>query len=259
MWRYLRIGFLLFILFLVGVGSLLQKKTITSWQKSLWVVVYPINADGSVASNKHIKKLRQKTFIPVENFFVRAAKQYANVITPPIDIKLGPTINELPPKRPSVKANSLAIAWWSLKLRYWMFRLESKYNMLPANIRVFVLYHDPKIYPVLGHSVGLEKGLVGLVNAFASKHQNAQNNVIIAHEILHTFGATDKYELGSGYPIFPIGFADPQQKPLYPQKRTEIMGGRAAIDAQQTQMPLGLKSCVVGPMTASEIGWATIK
>ena len=46
----------------------------------------------------------------------------------------------------------------------------------------------------LAHSLGLQKGLIGVVNAFASSSQAAENNVVIAHELLHTVGATDKYD-----------------------------------------------------------------
>jgi hypothetical protein len=81
------------------------------------------------------------------------------------------------------------------------------------------------------------------------------NNIVIAHELLHTVGATDKYDLTTGLPLYPSGFADPDQQPLYPQDNAEIMAGRRAVSAQEAQMPQSLRHVVVGPATASEIRW----
>jgi hypothetical protein len=69
-------------------------------------------------------------------------------------------------------------------------------------------------------------------------------------------GATDKYDYSTGAPLFPVGFADPSRKPLYPQDETEIMAGRRAVSPQKAEMPEGLNSVVVGAGTAMEIRWA---
>ncbi|HYM28853.1 MAG TPA: hypothetical protein VET66_11930 [Steroidobacteraceae bacterium] len=104
-------------------------------------------------------------------------------------------------------------------------------------------------------SHGLQKGLVGIVHAFAARAQAGGNNIVIAHELMHTVGASDKYDLGSGAPLFPQGFAAPEQQPLYPQQRAEIMAGRRALAAHDFDMPRGLAAVVVGPQTAREIRW----
>ena len=101
---------------------------------------------------------------------------------------------------------------------------------------------------------GLQKGLLGVVHVFASDTQRAQNNFVIAHELLHTLGATDKYD-ANGRPLNPIGLADPNTQPPYPQYKAEIMGGRIAISAERAEMPKGLEEAVVGYATAAEIGW----
>jgi hypothetical protein len=81
------------------------------------------------------------------------------------------------------------------------------------------------------------------------------NNIVIAHELMHTLGASDKYALGSGAPLYPIGFAEPERQPRYPQLRAEIMAGRRALSEQDFEMPQGLRDVVVGPATALEIRW----
>jgi len=105
------------------------------------------------------------------------------------------------------------------------------------------------------HSVGMQKGLVGVVHAFADRNMTRTNNVVIAHEILHTLGASDKYNPETLSPLFPIGYAEPERDPLHPQTLTEVMAGRYAIDAQTFEMPATLDEVVVGAATALEIGW----
>jgi hypothetical protein len=55
------------------------------------------------------------------------------------------------------------------------------------------------------------------VNLFATKTQASQNQVVIVHELLHGFGAQDKYDLKTGQPLYPLGYAQPEKVPLYPQ------------------------------------------
>jgi hypothetical protein len=81
------------------------------------------------------------------------------------------------------------------------------------------------------------------------------NNIVIAHETLHTVGATDKYDIRSGVPNFPAGYGEPDRKPLYPQRYAEIMAGQRALSEREQEMPLSLSNVIVGPETAAEIGW----
>jgi hypothetical protein len=120
---------------------------------------------------------------------------------------------------------------------------------------LFVLYHDPVLHPVLPHSVGLQKGLFGIVNAFADPRADGMNQTVCAHELLHTLGATDKYRLTDNQPQHPQGFAEPQRQPLYPQTFAELMGGRIPRSATESDIPHSLDQVLIGPQTATEIGW----
>ena len=84
----------------------------------------------------------------------------------------------------------------------------------------------------------------------------ACNNIVIAHEFLHTVGATDKDDLANDQPQFPDGYADPQRTPLVPQDQAEIMAGRRMLSETEWEMPDSLRSVVIGPKTALEINWA---
>ena len=86
---------------------------------------------------------------------------------------------------------------------------------------------------------------------------DSANQIVMAHELLHTLGATDKYDLGTNLPIFPHGYASPTLQPLYPQRSAELMGGRIPLDERTAEMPSGINRTLVGPTTAAEIGWPT--
>jgi hypothetical protein len=120
---------------------------------------------------------------------------------------------------------------------------------------MFVLFHDPALTSTVPHSLGLTKGLIGVVYAFAAPEMNGENNVVIAHELLHTVGATDKYDPVTDAPRFPEGYGDPAQTPLYPQATAELMAGRRATAPDKAQQALSLNEVVIGRVTALEIRW----
>jgi len=242
------------VLLYVGADAVLTKLRTTDWDRPLWVVIYPINGDSSNISQSYINNLDVKTFQPIARFFEREMKRHGRELHSPIKFKLHPQVTDLPPKPPQ-DGSVLKIMLWSLKLRYWAFSVDKMDDKLPEDIHIFVLYHDPAAYEKLDHSLGLQKGLIGVVNAYSSRGLGARNNVVVAHEMLHTVGASDKYRFADGMPTYPDGYADPNRKPLYPQKSAEIMGGRIPIAKDEARMPRGLNFAVVGEATAREIRW----
>jgi len=90
---------------------------------------------------------------------------------------------------------------------------------------------------------------------FGDRSYAKQNLVILAHELLHTLNATDKYDLSTTLPVYPEGFAEPDKTPLYPQSFAELMGGRVPMSEVRADIPKSLKQTVVGEKTAQEIGW----
>ena len=162
-------------------------------------------------------------------FFAREAKRYGVELDDPVKTRLRPELRDSPPRR-APDASIPMTMLWSLRLRFWAWRV-SGHVAEPEDIRMFVLYHDPALTPVVPHSLGLEKGLIGVVYAFATPDMDGTNDVVIAHELLHTLGATDKYDPGTDAPSFPDGYGDPRQVPLYPQATAELMAGRRMLSA----------------------------
>lgn len=253
MFKAIRIFILLVILLAVSVSTWLSQLRSTDWNNSLYVKIYPINADGSKASEHYIGQLDERTFAGVERFMKRELERYGRTLDRPVRVTLGLPISEQPPAVGD-PGNVLSIMWWSLKMRWWAGSVAGPQDDPAPDVRMFVRYHGPGGDFRLENSVGLQKGMVGIVNARASSHHRGMNNVIIAHEFLHTLGATDKYDLASGHPLFPDGIAEPDREPLYPQRFAEIMGGRIPLAGDDSVVPKDLDFVRVGPLTAGEIG-----
>ncbi len=251
--RQLRILVLLLILFLVAAGSWLAKLRSTDWDAPLVVALYPIAGDHSSRTWEFVRGLSVEDFSDIEDFFSEEAAQYGLALTQPVDVVLGPVLDE-PPPAPPAEHSLPGTVWWSLSMRYWGWRVAREYGP-PADIQIFVLFHDPARSDRLRHSMGLQKGLLGVVHAFADVRQVGTNNVIIAHEFLHTLGATDKYDPRTSLPLYPAGYAEPLRVPRFPQRYAEIMGGRIPLSETRAEQPWGFGQVLVGEFTAREIRW----
>jgi hypothetical protein len=251
--RRLRILILLIVLLLVSVTTCETRYLSTHWRSPLYVAIYPIAADASRVTRAYVEALDSERFKPIDAFFAREAKRYGVELDDPVKTRLRPELHDSPPRR-APDASIPMTMLWSLRLRFWAWRV-SGHVAEPEDIRMFVLYHDPALTPVVPHSLGLPQGLIGVVYAFATPDMDGTNDVVIAHELLHTLGATDKYDPGSDAPSFPDGYGDPRQVPLYPQATAELMAGRVMLSATRWEEPDDLDQVVVGPATALEIRW----
>ena len=252
MFKAARISVLLLILLFVAVNTWLTQARSTDWNNSLWVKVYPINADGTVEVDAYIENLEVSDFAGIEAFMQRETERYRPGLDRPVRIELGERVNEQPPALPD-SPNMLSVMKWSLRMRWWAAATGDDQDDIDPDVRIFVRYHRPDHNIPLENSVGLQKGMVGIVNGFASRQQRGRNNVVIAHEFLHTLGATDKYSPVNGHPLAPHGLAEPVRDPLYPQRFAEIMGGRVALAEDDSVIPRNLRLAVIGRLTASEI------
>jgi hypothetical protein len=255
MFKIVRIGVLLLILAAVAQGAWLARARAAEWRYPLKAVVYPINGDATEASAAYIAGLTKKDFVAIEEFIVEEAGRYGVKVEygSPMEIDLAPEVPANPPMTPQA-GNALQIVSWSLRLRYWAWRHDA-YNGPAPHIRMFVRYFDPTTTQRLGHSLGLRKGMLGVVNAFSVKRMTATNNVVIAHEMLHTLGATDKYDALTNLPVFPDGYADPGASPRFPQQYAELMGGRLPVSEAKAEIPQDLSHVLIGERTAIEINW----
>jgi hypothetical protein len=243
MFRFLRITFLLLVLLAVALMTWHDGFRNTRWNVPLYVAIYPIAADPSPITQAYVNSLHSEVFQPIDRFFEREGARYGVHAQTPVKTRLREALHELPPQR----ARDAGI----------LSRVSGHVHE-PEDICMFVVYRDPALTPTVPHSAGLAKGMIGVVYAFATPIMGGANDVIIAHEMLHTLGATDKYDPANDAPLFPEGYGDPRQQPLFPQQQAELMAGRRVLAPNRWEQPEDLGEVVIGAATASEIRWPAI-
>jgi len=257
MFRKLRIAILLYILAFAAVGNYLAAARSTDWNNTLWIDVYPVNADGSERTQAYIESLTDTDFASIETFFAHESRRYGVTLETPFRIELAAQVADPVPVLPRA-ASFIDAALWSLKMRWYGIKVKRASDRPSPDIQLFALYHDDTTVQVLDRSTALERGLIAVANVFASRTSAGSNQVIMAHELLHTLGSTDKYALGTNLPLYPHGFADPAAEPRYPQQKAELMAGRIPLDPQTAEIPRNLGQTAIGPITATEIGWLPV-
>jgi len=124
--------------------------------------------------------------------------------------------------------------------------------------------YDSRIYLVIepareGSSASVEGeseqgGRVGIARAEIAPDMLDLALFVAAHELFHTLGAGDHYD-ANGHALFPNGFAEPDAKPLYPQRAAELMARDIPLSPTTERPPETLSELSVGEASAREIGW----
>jgi hypothetical protein len=250
MWKKIRVGILLVILLIVAVNA--WRDMNQDWSKPIVVLLHPINADGQRSTSAYIQQISTDDLEEIEHYLGLQSQAFRGQ---PISFhfQLGRELNILPPKFPE-SGRILDTVLWSLKFRFYAWKQHQGEDGSPS-VTLYLNYYDPKLQKVLKHSTALERGRIGSVNLFASRKQSSSNKVVLVHELLHTFGAKDKYDFTTGQPLYPTGYANPEQQPRYPQQRAEIMGGYIALSENKSKTPEDLEDTMISRLTAQEMGW----
>ncbi len=96
--KTIRIAILLLILAYVGFDTFWSNQRATDWKRSLRVVIYPINADGSEVSADYISQLQESSYESINDTLIILGQNYGKEFSIPLSIKLAPEIKSLPPK-----------------------------------------------------------------------------------------------------------------------------------------------------------------
>ena len=252
--KLFRVVLLLSILFVIVVSTWMTEKRMAAWERPILVTIFPIAGDEDTNTLEFARNVELSYFADVNRFFDRESVPYGFNVTPAFRFQLAPVSSELPPEVPG-QFSPAGIAWWSLKMRWWSWMKDLKSDLVSPDIQMYVLFHGFNGSSEVGISVGMRKGRYGIVKAYAKESMTPHNLVVFAHELLHVLGATDKYVLSTGEPIFPQGFADPNQRPLFPQLKAEIMGGRIPLNSFSSKRAGSLEECRIGRLTGKEIGF----
>lgn len=253
MLKTIRISFWIIVVLAVLL-QLWEEYQILQWHKPLYVALYPVNADGDQEVEAYINGLKQSDFVVLEEYFSAEARRYQLNIRRPVMVRLGPVISEVPPAPPAVDGHLFEIMHWSLNFRMFSWQHHPDVGV-PVDIKLYLLFYNASKHSHLLHSTALNKGRIGRVNLFADARHHDVNMVVVAHELLHTLKATDKYDLANNEPLFPQGYVEPYAQPVYPQSMAEIMAGRIPETEHSSRMARHLNETVISRKTAREIGW----
>ena len=121
--------------------------------------------------------------------------------------------------------------------------------------RVYVVARpsfNPRAQAVEGYSQ--QGGRMGFVQVELNQAMVDMVLAVTAHELLHTLGASDKYD-ARGFSVVPEGLAEPHRHPRYPQRFVEVMARNRPLGPGREVPIESLDELRVGPATAREIGW----
>jgi hypothetical protein len=253
MFKQIRILILLLILLGVALGAWRTQAQAQAWKTSQYIYLYPIIVDAQGDTYEYTRSLNTESWREIEAFFNQESQAYGLPLVQPFRLHAGPIIRVAPPELPS-RPSTLAVISWSLQMRWWAWRHTPDTAVKPS-ARIYLVYHSPQPGLSLPHSVGVAKARLGVAHLFATPTMHGSNQMVIAHELLHIYGALDHYDLSTNQPLHPYGYAEPDLQPRWPQTQAEIMGGRIPISADNSRIPSSLNEVIVGPATAAAIGW----
>jgi hypothetical protein len=152
-------------------------------------------------------------------------------------------------------------SWWQQTRTSWSYlryfdQLASGSGISRDDVGVMLfLIFGPQDSDLAAHSRGSERGRTAISYVAVEEHNPAYALVTLAHELGHTLGALDHYDIDTSLCLHPEGFVEPFSRPLYPQEFAELM----AVD-----IPLGpgiegevrdLEQVRVGYRSAAEMRW----
>ena len=249
--KQVRVLLLLILLLPLVILAFWEQDRRPDWQRTLIVGLYPHNADGSAEVDDWIERLVPEDFQPIEDFLAEQATRHGLELEQPFEIRLGEVISHAPPPPPAGGAWYERLSW-AVRLRWWHFRLDRQ-GLEPDIVLVASYQKDPTGFTEL-HSIGMPSPRLGLSQLSGGEEHTAFNQVVLAHELLHTVGALDLYG-PDGRAQFPEGYAEPDREPRYPQQRAELMAMALPLSPELSHPPRDLGEVQVGQRTAEEIGW----
>ena len=132
MFRRIRIALLLLILAVVALNALTDRWITTKWDAPLTVALFPINADGSTATEQFIAQLTQRDFAPLETFFQPEIKEFGINLDRPLRFTVAPTLRSIPPPMPERLPTLCAIACSLIWLPFPLLAHRSRWTVIPT-------------------------------------------------------------------------------------------------------------------------------
>lgn len=252
-----RVTILLTILLLVVLWAwrdVRSRRERNTWERPLSVAIVllrrgPVTSDAIDAFRARIPALETRLADQCARYRPGAAHPFVFTFFGPVEAR---------ESRPEMTGSGLlASAKENWALWRWTSRADREAGLDTSayDSRVYVVARPPvnaEHEIVEGESE--EGGRVGTVEVELDPSMADFALFVTTHELLHTLGASDKYD-PTGKTLIPSGLAEPDRVPLFPQRFAEVMARNLPLGPSTERPPTSLDQLGVGPVTASEIGW----
>jgi hypothetical protein len=199
----------------------------------------------------------------VQKWFQNEREKWTGKTASPLELTTrGPIRAPGPPPEPPRPDASFLERWRKTgEFLDYFERIGAEERLLPEayDVVLFVYFFDEReLKKYSGQdSVATRRKKRGVVFSPLGPGHMTRCCALVAHELCHTLGATDKYQ--GERSVFPDGFAEPDRQPLYPQELAEIMA-LGIPEAQGVERRVEeLTQCRIGKKTSEEIGWTSRK
>jgi hypothetical protein len=231
-----------------------RRRARNAWDHTLDVAIVavrmgPVSDESFSTMRERIPLLEERLDDQLHRYRSRSMRPFAFTLAGPVDM-------DRPP--PTLDSESL---WDQLRYAYRLWRYardadaRAGLDSEPFDARIYLSARPPSTEErqmVEGSSQ--QKGRLGTVEVELDPGMVDFALFVVCHELMHTLGANDKYG-PSGRTLIPRGLAEPNLKPLYPQRYAEVMARNRPISRSKEVPPVSLDELGVGPDTAAEIGW----
>ncbi|MEN9580109.1 MAG: hypothetical protein RJA70_3118 [Pseudomonadota bacterium] len=253
----IRVGVLLLVLVLVllfAYKDFRSRAGRKDWNATLNVAVVLLTEPG--VSPAALRDFRAR-FSGLTQRLSEEFERYGHAPTSPVLFTVAEAI-ERPMELPKPAQGSIVEV---LNTNYELWRFSRRVNERLAfdvtdyKSRIYVSLRVPKV-DVRRFVEGFSQqgGHMGVVEVELAEDSIDFALFVVAHELFHTLGATDKYG-PDGRTRLPDGLAEPELRPLYPQRFAEVMARNRPINEHDEVPPNSLDELAVGELTAREIGW----
>jgi hypothetical protein len=261
--RYRQLTFFLILLIVIGVAASIyyQEHRKLDWDRTYDVALMEVVKVQSTTEKPSLSlsaKTRELFVKTLEDWFTTEfARTTENRVKPFRFHMLGPVVTaQLPPALPTKDDST----WVQYKQGTAFINF---FNQLLAKTEINGENYDIKLYLYLypadenlgydrQHSVGTTRGRFGVVFLPIGKQTGGYTMCAIAHEVLHTVGAIDKYD-ENHISIYPEGYFQPESR--YPQQYGEIMSMAIPLAPNKERDIDDLSNARIGVKTIAEIGW----
>ncbi|MBX3190949.1 MAG: hypothetical protein KF819_28395 [Labilithrix sp.] len=224
------------------------------WDHTLYVAIVlvrvePIDDAAIAAMRERVPALEDRLASELARYRSASPRPFRFNLAGPVDA------GAPPPAPPGEGAVDLAKHTYALS--QWLNGVDERAGVVANRFdaRVYVTIRRPRqAERTLVEGRSEQGGRIAVVDVELDAEVPDLPLIVAAHELMHTLGATDKYD-AQGRTLSPRGLAEPDRSPPFPQRFTEIMARNRPVSPSEEKVPDGIHEIAVGPVTAREIGW----